>query len=166
MACWYVEHFHSFPTTVHLEAAQWMVNPTLKLRNIQTLYMKLYKKLRPGEIGRYFANNIVKCISVKKWLKFHWSSNQRVQLTISQRWSVWCLDAEHTTRRDPNRWWLSSPTSICVSRPHRDRMDGANMVYFVCWSCYPFNSFFHSWNISCFAVHLTINHTYNKLLKF
>ena len=67
---------------------RWVI--TSQLCGSDYLLMSYIKLISPGQNGLRFADAFSRCIFVHEnvvfWLKFHWSSFLRVQLTIPQHW--------------------------------------------------------------------------------
>ena len=70
----------------------------------------------PGQNGRHFTDDILRCIFVNShfvfWLKFHWNLFPMIQLIIAQHWLRQWLGTSHYL----NQCWPSSRTHICGTR--------------------------------------------------
>ena len=90
-----------------------------KLQSYEKLFAGYYSdgpinvnKLRPGQNGRHFPDDLSNGFSWMKMYefrcKFHWSLFLGVQLAIFQHWFRWWLGADQATSHYLNWWWLVS----------------------------------------------------------
>ena len=81
----------------------------------------LFDTLRSKQNGRYFPDDIFKCISLMKmyefWSRFHWILFLRVQLTIFQHGFRQWLGTKYVRSLYMKQWCPCLLTHICITLP-------------------------------------------------
>ena len=74
----------------------------------------------PGQSGRHFAGDILKCIFLNEFFcilfEFHWSLFLSVELTTGQHWFMEWFGADQVVSHYLNQCWPSWLTHICGTR--------------------------------------------------